>query len=257
MFLRARLILQGISLRQASTKICKETAIPPDCSNNIGGGDSLFQRPVRAEFPGKVRFGFIPDEWYTMFYHRTGVTGPYAFGVGLMTYLCSKEIYVFEHNFYCGISVAIIVTFLIKKIGPMTAAYCDKEIDRIEGEWKQNHEENIKELEDLIKHEETEQWRAEGHVLLMEAKQENVALQLEAAYRARIVEVYTEVKRRLDFQVACHDVQRNIYQKHMVTWIVDHVLSDLTAARQNEVLNSCLRDLDALALNVDPNGSVA
>lgn len=79
--------------------------------------------------PGKVRLGFLPDEWFTFFYKKTGVTGPYTFGVGLFTYLASKEIFVMEHEYYSGLSVAIMCIVAVKKLGPAIAAYADKEID--------------------------------------------------------------------------------------------------------------------------------
>lgn len=76
-----------------------------------------------------MRLGFIPDEWFTFFYKKTGVTGPYTFGVGLATYLMSKEIYVMEHEYYSGLSLAILCIFGVKKIGPALAKSLDKEIE--------------------------------------------------------------------------------------------------------------------------------
>lgn len=150
-------------------------------------------RPVRPEHPGKVRLGFIPEEWFQFFYNKTGVTGPYTFGVGLITYLCSKEIYVMEHEYYSGLSLAIMAIVAVKKLGPAAAKWADGEIDRIEAEWKQGREDELKTLQESIEAEKKEQWRAEGSLLLMDAKKENVALQLEAAFRERAMNVYNEV----------------------------------------------------------------
>lgn len=155
---------------------------------------SSAERPVRLEQPGKVRLGFIPDEWFQFFYNKTGVTGPYTFGVGLITYLCSKEIYVMEHEYYSGISLAIMAVVAVKKLGPPIAKWADSEIDRIESEWNEGREAELKSLKDSIEAEKKEQWRAEGSLMLMDAKKENVALQLEAAFRERVMNVYNEVK---------------------------------------------------------------
>lgn len=66
---------------------------------------------------------------FQYFYPKTGVTGPYVFGGGLMTYLMSKEIYVMEHEYYSGLSILLMVVFATKKFGPSMAAYLDKEVD--------------------------------------------------------------------------------------------------------------------------------
>lgn len=66
---------------------------------------------------------------FEFFYEKTGVTGPYMFGTGLITYLCSKEIYVMEHEFYTGLSLAVICIIATKKLGPVIAKYADGEVD--------------------------------------------------------------------------------------------------------------------------------
>lgn len=84
---------------------------------------------VRAEESGKVRLGFIPEEWFQAFYNKTGVTGPYVFGGALSTYLISKEIYVLEHEYYTGLSILLMIIIASKKLGPSISAYLDKEVD--------------------------------------------------------------------------------------------------------------------------------
>lgn len=201
-------------------------------------------RRDRSEYLGKFSL-FVSR--FSFFYKKTGVTGPYTFGVGLATYLCSKEIYVMEHEYYSGLSLAIMIIFAVKKFGPSIAAYCDKEIDQISNDWNQGRVDEINHYDNSIKDEKTEQWRADGQLILMEAKKENVALQLEAAYRERIARVYTEVKRRLDYQVECQTVIRNVNQKHMVSWIVNNVLKSITPDQEKETLNKCILDLGAIA----------
>ncbi|KAM3958899.1 ATP synthase subunit b, mitochondrial [Aphomia sociella] len=241
-------MLSRVALRAVAARQCPSTALVARGSATETGvrDEKNFPRPVRGE-PGKVRLGFLPEEWFQFFHSKTGVTGPYTFGVGLATYLFSKEIYVMEHEYYTGLSLAVMVYYAAKKFGPNLAAWLDKEVESVEKEWNEGRQQTIKDLETSIEEEKKAQWRAHGQELLIEAKKENVLLQLEAAYRERAMNAYTEVKRRLDYQLEKANVERRLSQKHMVEWIVANVTKAITPDQEKQTLDRCIADLNALA----------
>jgi len=203
-------------------------------------------RPVRVDY-APVRHGFIPEEWFTIFYKKTGASGPYAFAGALTTFLLSKEIYVLEHEFYTGLSIAVMCVIFCKKIAPGIGASLSEEAKQIEDDWNSGRKAEIQANIDGIEDEKKDQWRTDGQLILLDAKKENVALQLEAAYRSRLANVYSEIKRRLEYQVQIQHVERRVKQKHLVNWVVGGVLKTITPDQDKENINKCLADLNALA----------
>ncbi|XP_013179130.1 PREDICTED: ATP synthase subunit b, mitochondrial-like [Papilio xuthus] len=201
----------------------------------------------RAEKSGKVRLGFVPEEFFVFFYPKTGVTGPYLFGIMLLNYLVSKEIYVMEHEYYIGLSVLVIVCYGTKKLGPLAAASLDKEVDKVEASYNSARKEEESTYETIIKNGKTAQLRANGQKLLIEAKKENVAMQLEANYRERLMHVYNSIKRRLEYHVKLTRVETNIHQKWMCAWILDNVLKSITPEIEKKIINEAIENLSKLA----------
>ena len=60
---------------------------------------------------------------------------------------------------------------------------------------------------------------------------ENLHLQLEAALRQRMAEVFNEVKRRLDYQVALQNVHKRVEREQAVSYIIDGVNKSIGAAQ--------------------------
>mgnify|MGYP005984266105 FL=1 len=87
----------------------------------------------------------------------------------------------------------------------------------------------------------------EGQNMLIQAKRENVALQLEAAYRNRLLAAYEEVKKRLDYQVEKQNIERRIGQKNLVDWVVKKVKASITPDQEKQNIDSCIVALGALA----------
>lgn len=207
-----------------------------------------FPRRKNPVEPGKVRMAFIPDEWFQFFYKKTGVTGPYLFGTGLLTYLLSKEWYVIEEELSTGISIFILAYIAVKKFGPATRAFAEKcqkeelaQFDKAKGDI-------VVKLDEALAEEKKNNLYFEGSKIVMQAKRENIQMQLEAEYRRRIMNVYEQTKRRLDYNLELYNTKRKLEQKHMVDWIVNSVVKSITPDQEKEALKKCIEDLNVLAV---------
>merc|ERR1712117_696690 len=175
--LRAGLARNALSqVRPVSTTSAKAGSIPAwvdgvdifENEKNPERDHVNFPRRKREELPSPVRHWWIPEEYFSFFAPKTGVTGGYIFALSFGSFLCSKEHIIFD-----------------KEIADMDSIR-NKEIDRCAL---------------AIEEEEKSQWMAGSYEDLIAAKKENVALQLEAEYRARLKDAFTQVKRRLDYQL--------------------------------------------------------
>lgn len=255
MFQLSRLVARAASgqsqilVRTLSTTSARLDQSAPIFANEKGPERDLvnFPRRQRPIYPDKVRHLWIPEEWFTFFHEKTGVTGPYMFTAAVGTFLVSKEIWVLEHEFYCGVALWIVLAGLVKGVGKDVSAFLDKEVDAQEAELKSIRQNEIDRCKAALTEEENGQWMATSYQELMAAKKENVGMQLEIEYRTRLNEAYKQVKRRLDYQLATANVLRAAEQKHMVQWIIDNVRKSITAKQEADALKACVADLKALA----------
>ncbi|KAI4898492.1 hypothetical protein NFI96_020937 [Prochilodus magdalenae] len=208
---------------------------------------SLAPVPPLPEKGGKVRHGIFPEELFTLLYPKTGVTGPYMLGTGLLLYMLSKEIYVINHETFAAASIGAVIIYAVKKYGPNIAAFADKLNEEKVAKAKEVKELAMSSLAQAIEDEKKEQWRAEGRQMLFDAKRNNVAMLLETNYRERLHMVTNEVKKRLDYQVELQNLQRRMEQEHMVNWVEQNVIKSITPQQEKESIAKCISDLKVLA----------
>ncbi|XP_055511043.1 ATP synthase F(0) complex subunit B1, mitochondrial [Leucoraja erinacea] len=215
-----------------------------------GSSQSRAPLPPLPEEGGKVRFGLIPEEFFQFLYPKTGVTGPYMFGTGLLTYLLSKEIYIVNHETVVAASIGIVILYGVKKFGKDVGKFADSL-----NEEKVQTAQKVKELAltglaDAIEQEKKEQWRIDGRHHLFDAKRNNVAMMLETNHRERLHMVYDSVKKRLDYQVGLQHLERRLAQEHMVNWVQKSVIQSISPQQEKESIAKCIADLNVLSKKV-------
>uniref|UniRef100_A0A8B9WEC4 ATP synthase subunit b n=1 Tax=Bos mutus grunniens TaxID=30521 RepID=A0A8B9WEC4_BOSMU len=195
------------------------------------GQPSLAPVPPLPEHGGKVRFGLIPEEFFQFLYPKTGVTGPYVLGTGLILYLLSKEIYVITPETFSAISTIGFLVYIVKKYGASVGEFADK-----------LNEQKIAQLEE-VKQASIKQKRH----YLFDVQRNNIAMALEVTYRERLHRVYREVKNRLDYHISVQNMMRQKEQEHMINWVEKRVVQSISAQQEKETIAKCIADLKLLA----------
>ncbi|XP_066559485.1 ATP synthase peripheral stalk subunit b, mitochondrial [Amia ocellicauda] len=212
--------------------------------------------PPLPEKGGKVRHGLVPEEFFQFLYPKTGVTGPYMLGTGLLLYLLSKEVYIVNHETIAAATIGVVILYGIKNFGPKVAEFADKLNEEKVAKAQEVKDLALNSLQQAIEEERKEQWRAEGRQMLFDAKRNNVAMLLETNYRERLHMVTNEVKKRLDYQVAMQHLQRRLAQEHMVSWVEKSVVKSITPQQEKESIAKCITDLKVLAKNMQARAAV-
>ena len=115
------------------------------------------------------------------------------FAAAVGSFLISKEIWVLEHEFYCGVGMLIVLSGIVKAVGPGVSKALDAEVDAQEAELKAIRQNEIDRCKAALAEEEEGQWMATSYKELLQIKQENVAMQYEIEYRSRLSEAYKQV----------------------------------------------------------------
>lgn len=239
-------MLSRLGFRNACSQMKSITARGVTTSALVCPADDP-RRLKRPMYEPPVRLGFIPESWFTFFYPKTGVTGPYMFLFSVSTYLISKEWYILEHEFYNGLSLLSIIMIVHIKYGKAIGEFLDKKVAEYDANIEKSRTEELESLENTIKDLEKQKWISDVQFMIYDAKKQNILIQLEAAYRERLINAYNEVKKRLDYQAQVEAVERRIAQKHMVQWITNSVLKAITPEQEKANLAQCIADLEALS----------
>lgn len=133
----------------------------------------------------------------------------------------------------------------IKYVGPHIAKYLDKEVDNYEKEWQKGRDDTRNILEEQIDNEKLMQFQAEGQLMLIEAKRENVHLQLEEEFRIRQMVVYREVLRRLNYHIVVADVYKKIFHRNLIHYVTKEVKKSITPEMEHHMINISIDNLVA------------
>ena len=177
---------------------------------------------------------------------KTGVTGAWTLGAGLTAVAISKEILIIHNETIVGISIAGVIYWLYKKIGPQVAEYLDNSSKEILDNLNQGRNEAIESLKASIKAEENMEVMLQCRTDAFEILRENGGLAREEEYRRRQLNVYNEVRRRLDYQLEMEKTEKMLQQEHLVDWIQRAVTQSLTA-KTDQSLPQCISEVKKLA----------
>uniref|UniRef100_A0A915MK63 ATP synthase subunit b n=1 Tax=Meloidogyne javanica TaxID=6303 RepID=A0A915MK63_MELJA len=210
-----------------------------------------FPYPEMQMYPAKNRFILIPDSWCRAIEKVTGTSGPYMTIFTIAAFFVNKEIFCFDEN-----GVPILYIFI-----PMYLflKHCfGYKIEKNYYEWYKNQmnerkdfiKSELKEAVDFRKFskEQSDSFKAtqENFPTIL---RENLALQLESAYRKNAEYAWIELKRRLDYLKEVQETKERFAKEVYLKTITEGVRKMIEMNEGNireKYMDQCIENLKLL-----------
>lgn len=196
----------------------------------------------------QTRLIFIPESYFKALEPRLGYTGGYTLLWGFFSLCASKEWIVCGPEIPWAI-VAWPVLGLILQRGLFPWMDRDADMQTLADEkrvsdWKSYKMSLVEsEVDGIARLKE----QASGLALVQEQRKNNLAMALEAEYVNRQADLTEAVKKRLDYQVALKNAERDATSKHMINWIENEVQAAIGKRSAAQDLSTAIQQLKSMA----------
>jgi len=204
--------------------------------------------PAENSVEGCSRFTFVPETFFKLAESKLGYTGGYTLLWGSIAFMVSKEYLVMCPEIMwtvgtAGLFSAMWNNFLGPAFDRESYIHVVSNEDRI-NTWK-SYKMDIaaSEIDGVARLKE----QTTGLGLIQQQRKNNLALALEAEYLNRQADLAAAVKKRLDYQVALTNAEREAQSKHMINWIEREVNEAISKRKPQDDLKSAITALKGMA----------
>lgn len=204
--------------------------------------------PAKLDDAGKTRMTYISESYFKLLEGKLGYTGPYTllFG-GLLTAL-SKEWLILGPEMFWAASAAVFYSFVFNG---GVAAFMDREgtvfydlREQRVSSWKEYKVGLVSsEIDGIARLKE----QTAGLAMIQEQRKVNLELALDAEHMNRQADLVEAVKKRLDYQVAVNNAERDAHAKHMIKWIDAEVNAAIAKRSSKDDLAAAIAQLKSMA----------
>lgn len=184
---------------------------------------------------------------WQMYKDKAGESAATMFGIGLGAYLLSKEIFIINDEVLLLFIMGGTGYQLSKVAGPAIAKMLDERRNSILDNMNKGRISQLTTLEEAVAAEKEGEAALEDRKEFFDIVKANNEMRLELEYRRRLQEVESEVQKRLDYQVDLQNLERNIEEEHIASWVEKQVVGSISAKHETDALAQCIKDLNGLA----------
>jgi len=208
---------------------------------NVLASDTV---PVETQ----TRLVFLPETYFKALEPRLGYTGGYTLFWGFLGFLASKEYIIISPEVAIGMVMWPVIGLILQRgLFP----YLDREEnmkvladEKRVNDWKEYKMSLVEsEVDGIARLKE----QASGLALVQEQRKNNLAMALEAEYINRQADLTEAVKKRLDYQVALKNAEKDAMSKHMINWIENEVQTAIGKRSAAQDLNTAIQQLKSMA----------